>query len=188
MMVRRGPSRGSLHQADGLKSPDGIIAGPDGNLYVSSSGSDKVMRYDGDTGLPMGAFASGSPLRAPSGLTFGPDGDLYVSSLGSNQILRYNGSTGAYRRIFSSGAGVNRPTGILFGPDGNLYVASAGTDRILRYDGNTGRYTDWFTVCGLNRPAYMALRIVPEPSSVVALLGGMGALAGLVRRRHRRTR
>src|SRR5262249_33184485 len=84
-----------------------LVFGQDGNLYVSSFGTNNVLRYDGNTGTFLGAFvAAGSGgLRAPEGLAFGPDGDLYVVSQGTNSVLRYDGTTGAFLGIFAGPGG-----------------------------------------------------------------------------------
>ena len=36
--------------------PEGLVFGPDGHLYVSSFGTDAVLRYDGTTGSFIDAF------------------------------------------------------------------------------------------------------------------------------------
>ena len=60
-----------------LDGPSDIVLGPDGNLYVSSTYTDSVLRYDADTGEPLDEFvAVGSGgLDGPDGLAFGPDGN-----------------------------------------------------------------------------------------------------------------
>jgi hypothetical protein len=49
-----------------------------GDLFVSSVGTDSVLRYNGTTGAFVGTF-TGAPAAFPEGVIFGPDGNLYVS-------------------------------------------------------------------------------------------------------------
>src|SRR6266850_2529623 len=93
----------------GLDGSEGIVFGPDDNLYVSSEENDSVLRFDGRTGVFMDVFASGGGLDQPEGVVFGPDDNLYVvSQLGGN-VLRYNGQTGAFIDVFASGGGLSVP-------------------------------------------------------------------------------
>ena len=50
-----------------------MVVGPDENLYVGSSGTDEVLRYDGTDGHYIDSFASGGGLDAPYGLAFVPE-------------------------------------------------------------------------------------------------------------------
>ncbi|MBK6769164.1 MAG: DUF11 domain-containing protein [Ardenticatenales bacterium] len=95
----------------GLNCARYLTFGPDGNLYVSSEFTDRVLRYNGTTGAFIDTFVDEtSGLDGPRDLVFGPDGRLYVASYNNNQILRYNGTTGAYEGtpyvpgFFGSGA------------------------------------------------------------------------------------
>ncbi len=126
----------------GLSQASEMTFGPDGNLYVSGAASSNVLRYDGQTGVFLGAFVptGGGGLSRGAGVAFGPDGNLYVASAATSEVLRYDGQTGAFLGAFvpSDSGGLNNAVGLLFGPDGNLYVTSYDTGEVMRYDGLTG--------------------------------------------------
>jgi streptogramin lyase len=135
----------------GGPSCDGVIFGPDGNLYTTDLINDVVQRYNGETGAFMSNFVTGGSggLNGPISLAFGPDGALYVTSLRNNSVYRYDGTTGAYLSTFvpAGSGGLNAPVGMTFGPDGNLYVTSyfsPSWSTVLRYNGQTGAFIDVF--------------------------------------------
>jgi serine/threonine protein kinase/tetratricopeptide (TPR) repeat protein/DNA-binding beta-propeller fold protein YncE len=133
-------------------SPVGAAFGPDGNFYVCSWGSGRVLRFHGSTGALIGEFVTvgSGGLGRPQGLVFGPDAnsdgtdDLYVTD--NDSVLQYDGATGEFLGTFVSvgSGGLRLPVGLTFGPDGNLYVVSHCTDSILRYDAKDGRFLDEF--------------------------------------------
>jgi WD40 repeat protein len=101
----------------GLRTDTGSSAltfGPDGNLYVSSAGTDSVLRYDGQTGTFLDEFVSAGSggLDNPVGLAFGPDARLYVASSSTDSVLRYDGRTGEFIDEFvpSGNGGLQQPT------------------------------------------------------------------------------
>src|SRR5262249_10577355 len=73
--------------ATGLGDTRNVALGPDGNIYVAVHNTNQIVRFNGTTFAPMGAFISG--LSGPVGLNFGPDGNLFVTEtdFGSNGRL-----------------------------------------------------------------------------------------------------
>ena len=128
--------------AGGIDVPNGMVFGPDGNLYVASSDTGQILRFDGQTGaiIGNGIFASGGGLVEPRFITFGPDGNLYVGDTGflRDRILQYDGLTGNFLGEFVSfnEGGMGKPYGMVFDSNGNLYVASFNTNEILKFDSN----------------------------------------------------
>jgi DNA-binding beta-propeller fold protein YncE len=153
--------------------------GPDKNLYVSTCrgvpGSSEILRFDGKTGAPLGAFvpAGSGGLQGATCIAFGPDGNLYVAGSEIAGILRFNGLTGAFMDAFVAAhpcASDINPRGLAFGSDGNLYALAAPApqpggapgytepNRILRYNGATGASMGEFVSPGdqLGRPQAIA--------------------------------
>lgn len=155
---------------------NGLIFGPDGNLYVCSRGTDSILRFDGITGDPLPSPGNSGATFVPSGsgglsfgiigvsgsgwLIFGPDGNLYATSggvnapPGSSSVLRFNGKTGEFIDAFvpAGSGGLTGPRALVFGPDGNLYVncSDPGPGSVLRYDGTTGAFLDVFVSANSN--------------------------------------
>ena len=134
----------------GLGEPGDFTFGPDGDLYVINGGTalspppNEVLRFNGKTGAPMGAFVkAGAGLTEPHNLAFGPDGSLYVG--GPIGVLQFSGKTGAFVRLFAPhDAHLGNVGGLAFGPDGDLYVADWQKSDVVRYDGHTGAFEGVF--------------------------------------------
>jgi sugar lactone lactonase YvrE len=125
-----------------VSRPTGVTIGRDGDVYVTDNALNRVVRYDGRSGVFKGVFAT---VFSPWDLAFGPDGDLYVASSTNGNVLRYDGTTGASKGIFASSGSVTTVHGVAFGPDGNLFVSASTNDPIFRFNGTTGAFMGAFT-------------------------------------------
>ncbi|MFO1037247.1 MAG: hypothetical protein U1E45_10410 [Geminicoccaceae bacterium] len=96
-----------------LNSPEGIVFGPDGKLYVTSlradaSDTDKILVYQGPSGAKPGTRVGKIDLDKAGGpnpkrstaqaLLFGPGGDLFVPITNAFTDGSTPGDTGAVRR------------------------------------------------------------------------------------------
>ncbi|MBI5431870.1 MAG: NHL repeat-containing protein [Planctomycetes bacterium] len=121
-----------LAAGSGLSRPRTVAFGPNGWVYVTSEGNDRVLVFDATSGVFVKALVVDDPLTAPdetggldapTGLAFGPDGRLYVASGNTDGVLRYDATSGAFVDVFvTPGAGGSDfPTFLAFRPDAAVY-------------------------------------------------------------------
>src|ERR1700737_133301 len=108
--------------------PEGITAGPDGNLWFAEFNRARIGRI-----TPLGVvteFSTGI-IGSPFGITAGPDGNLWFTESNGDRIGRITplGVVTEFSTGISPGA---QPVGITAGPDGNLWFAEQSGNRIGR--------------------------------------------------------
>jgi streptogramin lyase len=106
--------------------PQGICAGPDGNVWFVEAQADKIGKI-----TPAGAITEYplAPGSRPIGICAGPDGALWFAESGTHKIGRAT-TTGAVTE-YSLAAG-SAPIGICAGPDGALWFTESSTNKIGR--------------------------------------------------------
>ena len=112
--------------------PEGITAGPDGALWFTEFGADKIGR------ITTGGIITEFPLSlgaAPLGITAGPDGNLWFTEAGSDRIGRITPAGVITEFILAAGSA---PPRITTGPDGNMWFTEPGTTRIARLNPSAG--------------------------------------------------
>ena len=141
-----------------------------GDLYVTSAGTNEILKYDAGSGSFLGVAASGDGLDYPRGLTFGSDDLLYVTSGDNDRIMRFTPS-GAYVDDYvpAGTGGLDDPRTPRFGPDGNLYVTVTGKNEIMRF----GTENEAVFTVSLSTPSSLPLTVdfttadlTPSPEAV----------------------
>src|SRR5438105_2791799 len=109
-------------------APSEITTGPDGNLWFTESGANKIgeMKPDGtlvtEIALPAGS--------APEGITTGPDGNLWFAELTPGKVGHVSTAGSLFPEVTLSAG--SAPRFITAAPDGNLYVAEQGNGKIAQ--------------------------------------------------------
>jgi DNA-binding beta-propeller fold protein YncE len=111
----------------GMSLPEGIAFDPSGTyLYVASTGSSQILKYNAQTGAFVGVGAS-EGLSSPKSVKFGSDGLMYVASANNNRVMRFTAS-GTYVDDYvpAGSGGMSILSRLAFGPNGDLYVSVGG--------------------------------------------------------------
>jgi streptogramin lyase len=122
--------------------PNGITAGPDGNVWFTEATTDRVGRIT-PTGF-VTEFSTGITSGSmPIGITAGPDGNLWFTEGSGNRIGRItpSGSVTEFSTGITAGSS---PADIVAGPDGNLWFTELFGNRIGRIT-PTGSVTEFST-------------------------------------------
>ncbi|MBN9794044.1 hypothetical protein DMP17_36500 [Pseudonocardia sp. TMWB2A] len=140
-----GPDRGPVRTTTGLRAEplcppnplwasNGIVAGPDGRLWIAQFLGGTVSAFDPATGGLETVLGPDGPLTAPDDLVFGADGELFVVDLPAGLVWR-RASDGAMTVVAD---GITAPDGIAW-HRGRLFVNELCPDgRLLEIDPTGG--------------------------------------------------
>jgi len=111
-----------------VSHPFGIAAGPDGNLWFTENGANKIGEInpvtDAISEFPIPTASSGL-----NGISVGPDGNLWFTEQALGRIGEINPVTDAISEFPTPTAG-SAPWGIAAGADGNLWFTESFASQI----------------------------------------------------------
>lgn len=114
-------------------------------FFLSSYGTDQVMRFDQETGELLGVLDS--PVPGPFASFVAPNWDFFVAAQNTGAVYRFNGETSELIDVFvnEGSGGLSSPTAPILTPDGKyLIVGDLGLNGYFRYDGETGEFLNIF--------------------------------------------
>lgn len=127
-----------------LDSPAAVYYGPDGKLWVSDTGNNRILVFERDTSgkLTLTADQIHTGLDTPVGVAFDPEGNIFVVDSGNHRIRQYNGTLVHQLDIGGSGTGpaqFDHPRGLAIAQriEPILFIADRDNNRIqtLKRDG-----------------------------------------------------
>ena len=123
-----------------VAGPEGIVTGPDGNLWFCEEFEDQIGRITPDgtvTEFPIPTTGS-----HPETIIVGPDGAMWFTELLGGKIGRI--TTAGVVTEFPIPTANSHPEGIALGPDGNIWFCETETNKIGRLT-TAGVFTE-FTI------------------------------------------
>ena len=125
----------------GIRFTNGIVFGPDDDLYVNETLTGDIFRYQYDNGKigPRTIFgnvmAPDAPegIKGPDGMKFGQDGNLYVTVFAQGDVTILGSDGSVVRRIKTAGV---FPTNLAFGLPGDqrIYVTEDAKGTLEVFD------------------------------------------------------
>ena len=117
----------TIGESASFRGINGILFGPDGDLYLASVVTPAVARIDPESGEILDNWGLDDGAKSPDDLAFGPDGSVYWTDISNGEVAMRT-PDGETRVIAAPGAGVNP---ITFSDDGRLFVSQCFMDTRL---------------------------------------------------------
>jgi streptogramin lyase len=124
-------------------SPEGIVAGPDGNLWFAEAGANKIAEINPLTHA-VTEFSSPTGSSFPLGVALGPDGNIWFTEFDANKIGVINPITHAVTDFSIPPPATGGPVAIVAGSDGNLwFTESRNPGELIEINPNTDAFTEF---------------------------------------------
>jgi streptogramin lyase len=149
-------------QLPGGTSPEGITAGPDGNVWFTEAGGKGAIGMITPTGTVTQYTTGLTSNSQPTAITAGPDGNLWFTELGNRGRIGRITPSGAITEYVAGLTPNSQPTAITTGADGNLWFTETA---------NPGRIGK-ITPAGAITEYSAGLTTNGQPSGIIAGPGG----------------
>jgi len=165
-------SFGEIGISDGqFAAPQGVTAGPSGDVYVADTNIDRIQRFEGShVGMSHVSTFGGGQVDGPHDIASDAGGTLYVADTFNNRIQRFSAAGALIGPLGGPGPGpgqFSQPAGVDADCHGNVYVADTGNDRIQKL-GEPGN----------SKPPCLDPGPGPEPGPAPSPAPGPGAAPG----------
>ena len=128
-----------------MSAPAYVAFGPDGRLWVSDTGNNRVVIFESDAAGVLGRAASqlSDPFDTPVGVVVGPESQVFVVDAGNNRIRQFDAALAHQADFGTAGSGpaqFDQPRGIAIVQrvEPLLLIADKGNNRvqIVQRDGS----------------------------------------------------
>jgi DNA-binding beta-propeller fold protein YncE len=140
--------------AAGLFGPRGIAAAPDGKVWVTDTGNNRLAVYDRALAKPemIGKAGSGpAEFQGPVGIAVDASGAVYVADM-RNKRVEVLGPDGKFRRSIAVAGWEGSPEPhVEVGDAGQIYVSDPNAAKVLELDGS-GRVARSWTADDTGKP------------------------------------
>ena len=121
--------------------PEGMVAGPDGNLWYAEINANKIAEANPATGAST-EFTPPTAGSGPLGVALGPDGNIWFTEFAAGKIGEINPVTHAISDFAIPTAG-SEPVAIVTGSNGNLWFTEGATNKIAEINPTTHAFTEF---------------------------------------------
>jgi predicted membrane-bound mannosyltransferase/sugar lactone lactonase YvrE len=152
-----------IGQVGELKTPRGVAVAPDGTIYVSDAGNNRIVHYSADGKLiqAWGSFADVSKGEAPGGTFYEPwglaadsEGSVYVADTWNHRIQKFT-ADGQFIKMWGY-FGNDQNSNAFWGPrdikidsHGRVYVTDTGNKRVAIFT-KDGEFVAQFGSAGMD--------------------------------------
>ena len=127
----------------GGSQPEGITAGPDGNVWFTEAGNPAAIGRITPSGTISQFSTNLTPSGQPTDITVGPDGNLWFTEAANPGRIGKITPAGTTTEFRSGLTNNSQPTGITAGPDGNVWFTEAANPGAIGKITPSGTITEY---------------------------------------------
>ena len=130
--------------------PEGIVAGPDGNLWFAEFSGNKIAAVNPST-HGIAEFSVPTGMSQPLGVALGPDGNIWFTEWGANKIGEIDPTTHVFNQ-FPIPTPNSGPVAIVEGADGNMWFTEQFGNKIGEISPVTHGFTEFPVTTATSQP------------------------------------